>query len=75
MLKDLFGKVREQPAHDGLEAFRASGFVQSLVLVLGIGPGLRFLGSWHLAGPVVVLGIERLLRSRLHSKPLRKWAS
>ena len=44
MPQDLVGKVREQPAHDGLEAFWASGFVHSLALVPGFGLGLRFPG-------------------------------
>ena len=47
MPKDLVGKVREQPAHDGLEAFWASGCVQSLALVLGFGPRLRILSTWQ----------------------------
>ena len=47
MPKDLVGKVREQPAHDGLEAFWASGCVQSLALVLSFGPGLRILSTWQ----------------------------
>ena len=55
--KGLFGKLRGQPAHDGLEAFRASGFGLSLELFLGF--ELRCLRS---SESVVALVTERQLQ-------------